>query len=437
MFFGGKSIGKCIIIRGDIMWRKYIIRNDNTISIHYLNNPICVSKFIRCIRDCIKLKYKTIKVLIKCDIAFPNACLPIAGIIQYYRDNYNIDFIFSIPRGHYLSSCGFVTPYILTVDEIKSEKHPFDKIICYNDSMQISELTQSYINAISQSSECANGVIDSLIWCLNEVMDNTLVHSESNYGYILVQYHPKFEHIAICIFDYGIGIYNSLKHSKHSPRTNLDAISLSIQEGIGDGKGQGNGLYGLYQIIENNEGILNITSGDSSIYYKSNTELKKYNKLPVIDKNHFGTIVDFQMNLSKDVDLTKVFKSIGGFDGFDIRLDNMLEGNGYVYDVYENCSGTATREAGAKTRNDVLNIAIRKKSTVYIDFSKVHNVSSSFIDEFIAKLVVRVGFYRFSNMFRLVSMNQTIEHLCNRAVSMRIHGEWVGSFLDDLIDKSL
>ena len=77
-------------------------------------------------------------------------------------------------------------------------------------------------------------------------MDNILVHSECECGYILVQYHPKEKHIAICIFDYGVGIFETLKSSTHAPKSAIDAISLAIQEGVGDGKGQGNGLYGLW-----------------------------------------------------------------------------------------------------------------------------------------------------------------------------------------------
>lgn len=67
-------------------------------------------------------------------------------------------------------------------------------------------------------------------------------------------------------FDYGIGIFQTLRGTSHDPKTPLDALSLSIQEGVGDGKGQGNGLFGLYGIVENNKGQLTITSGNASIF---------------------------------------------------------------------------------------------------------------------------------------------------------------------------
>lgn len=416
---------------------RHIILKNNAIYIYQLNHPACVSEFIRCVNICLKKGETSIEVVVKCSAVFPNACLPIAGLIQYYKDVHGVVFRFDIRPQHYLISCGFERPFYLSAEEIKADKHPFDKIICYDKSEQVAELTQSYINAISRSSECASGVIDSLIWCLNEVMDNVLLHSDSDCGYILVQYHPQKKHIAICIFDYGIGIYQTLKGTSHNPKTSLDALSLSIQEGVGDGKGQGNGLFGLYGIVENNKGQLTITSGNASIFYRSNNELIKFNKLPIIDEGHSGTIVDFQMDLSNDVDITKVFKSIGGFDGFDIRLDDMLNDNDlYQYDVYANCSGTATREAGKASYNDVLNIITRTNAPMILDFSNVKNVSSSFIDEFIAKLVVRTGFYKFNQMFRLIGMNAMVEHLCNRAVAMRIFGEWENIDVNGAIDET-
>ncbi len=176
---------------------RHIILKNNVIYIYQLNHPACVSEFIRCVNICLKNEETSIEVVVKCSAVFPNACLPIAGLIQYYKDVHGVDFRFDIRPQHYLISCGFERPFYLSAKEIKADKHPFDKIICYDKSEQVAELTQSYINAISRSSECASGVIDSLIWCLNEVMDNVLLHSESDCGYILVQYHPQKKHIAI------------------------------------------------------------------------------------------------------------------------------------------------------------------------------------------------------------------------------------------------
>lgn len=407
---------------------KPVYLKDHSIHIKRMINPACVTSFIFCIKQCINEHFHKVSIIVDADTVFPNACLPISGIILFCKNHYNMDFeivLKNVKSQKYLSKCGFTEPYNLTPELIEMERNPFDKIFYYNDSLQVAKLTQSYINAISRTTECAKGVIDGLIWCLNEVMDNVLEHSNCNEGYILVQYHQTTNHVAICIYDYGIGIYKTLQATKHSPKTTIDAISLSLQEGVSDGKGKGNGLYGLYSIVENNEGRLTVTSGDASLFFESGNPIKKYQNLPIVNSNHAGTIVDFQLNLNYNIDITTLFKSIGGFDGFDIRLEDMLTDNDYYkYDVFENCSGTATRESGRESYNDVLNIIARRESPMILDFSNVHHVSSSFIDEFIAKLVVHTGFCKFNQMFKIVGMNHTVEHLCNRAVAMRIYDEW-------------
>jgi hypothetical protein len=78
-------------------------------------------------------------------------------------------------------------------------------------------------------------------------MDNVLQHSNQPFGYVMGQIHQTSKHIAFCIFDPGIGIFNTLKGSVHAPRSHLDAITLAIKEGVTRDKavGQGNGMWGF------------------------------------------------------------------------------------------------------------------------------------------------------------------------------------------------
>lgn len=59
-----------------------------------------------------------------------------------------------------------------------------------------------------------------------------------------------------------------------------------------------------------------------------------------------------------------------------------------------------------------------------MDFSGVSTVSSSFIDELVAKLIIRYGIIRFNQLFAIRGMNETVSHLCERSVYMRISEEW-------------
>src|SRR5207302_835688 len=73
------------------------------------------------------------------------------------------------------------------------------------------------------------------------------------------------------IADSGIGIYKSLRESVFAPKSEIDAITLAIREGVtrDSGVGQGNGLWGLARLVEQNGGSLTITSGESQLLVES------------------------------------------------------------------------------------------------------------------------------------------------------------------------
>lgn len=405
--------------------KENIVRKDNTISINYLDHSKCVSDFLYAMKDCIERGWKNIKIKSDAPRVFPNACVPICGIIRYYESQ-GITFDFDFPSDHYLNECGFISPYYQGTPDGKFPDNPFDKIILYDNHEQVYSLSKIFLDCISHEIVCEKGVMDGISWCITEVMDNVITHSEASQGLVMAQLHPQTKHIVFCVYDTGVGIYNSLKKSKHTPQTELDSLSLAMQEGVGDGKGQGNGLFGLYQIVLHNHGRLTLTSGSSSIMMRETGEIQKFERIPFISYANKGTTVDFQLDLSKEIDIVSAFKSIGGFDGFDIRIDDMLsETDEFIhYNVYDNSKGTVTREAGRFIRNDIINILQREERVMLLSFKDVQMVSSSFIDELIAKLFIHLGFTSFNARIRIVGMSPTIKFLCERSLYMRIHSEW-------------
>ena len=407
---------------------KYVGRNRNSIHIYRMDNPQAVSDFSKSIFDGINDHYNDFEIIISSQVTaiFPNACLPIAAIIDYYR-TCGVKFSFSTDHNSYIAKVGFCEPFSLTKDEISQISNPFDKIIKYSLSEQVAEYTQRCIDYISRTIICEDGVLKSLIWCINEVMDNVLVHSNEKSGYVLSQFHPSSKHIAICVFDSGIGIFNSLKNAKnkkHCPQNSRDAITFAIQKGVGDGRGQGNGLFGLYSIIEQNQGRLSITSGSSSVLLDEEHNTSYRDKIRYLSSQKQCTTVDFQLDLNKKIDINRAFSSIGGFDGFDIRLDNMLQDNDCIlYNIMKNCEGTATRDAGEHLRNDIINTMSRSNSRMTLDFSEVHMASSSFLDECLSKLVVYYGIITFIRLFDIKGMNETIKNLAENSIYTRISNE--------------
>ncbi|MDO5123959.1 MAG: hypothetical protein Q4D44_04755 [Eubacteriales bacterium] len=295
------------------------------IIIHKMNHPACLTSFIRCINLCIKRKVSNITITLDCsqDSIFPDACLPISALIKFYPTAYNINFSVNCHDNSYLSKCGFLSPFDLDSKEIQNLRNPLDKIFVFSEEKeregQVANLVQSYINCLSRTTRCSDGVLDGLIWCINEVMDNVLVHSEAKCGFVMAQYHKKKQAFVLCVYDCGTGIFNSLKNSSHKPASEIDALTLAIQEGVGDGKGQGNGLYGLYEIVKNNGGRLVISSGKSTLMLKHN-ELRKYESNVIVSANNPCTTIDFQLDLSKDIDLKSALSSFGVLTGLTYEL---------------------------------------------------------------------------------------------------------------------
>ena len=408
-----------------------VSRDENLIRIHRCDHPRCVTGFIHCIKDAIRAGHRNIRIESIADAVFPNACVPITGIIDYFQDE-GIEFDIQIYTESYLYNCGFGSASEFDQNIMNNGASPFDRIFSYSSSSQVANLTQYFIDTISHQCLCDEGVLNGLTWCINEVMDNVLVHSEYSHGLVMAQYHPTAKHVAFCIHDCGIGIHNTLKLSSHRPRTEIDALSMALQEGVGDGKGQGNGLFGLFQIVHDNKGRLSISSGSSSLMLSNDGDMKKFDRIPSISSRNRGTTIDFQINLDKDINIKKLFRSIGGFDGFDIRIDDMIDDNDCInYDVYQNGQGTATREAGAYIRNDVENILRRNETGVVLDFLGTQSVSSSFIDEFLAKMVLDLGFINFNRLIRIKGMNPDISYLCERSLYMRIHDTWKSTDRND------
>ena len=133
----------------------------------------------------------------------------------------------------------------------------------FSSADEIHSLVDAYLDAVSRAAECHAGVLQGLEWCLNEVMDNVLQHAATTHGYAMGQVHQGSQHVAICIYDYGQGLYNSLRNTPYNPANAVDAITIAMQEGVTRDKnvGQGNGMWGLHNIVRANSGFLNITSG--------------------------------------------------------------------------------------------------------------------------------------------------------------------------------
>jgi len=400
-------------------------RFDNEIVFTQLNKPKNVSNFLTLLKNGIAEGYDHFLLdfnLIKS--FFPNVCVPIAGILDYYAEK-DIDFEYkNIPA--LLEKTAVMSPLLVSENTETLKKNAINKIWRFENSSDIHSLSSAFIQELLKLDTFSNGVIESLEWCIYEVMDNVIQHSNVNRGYIMGQIHKKIEpkRIAFCIFDSGQGIYNSLKNSIHAPKTSLDAITLAVKQGVTRNKaiGQGNGLWGLHNIIIKNHGSLMITSDTSSLMITFD-DVKKYTDIPCISQDNGCTSVDFQLDYEKPISIEEALEIEGRkHTNISLIFEEFENDKGMViYQLSERSLGTGTRQAGERVRNEILNIYTKTKGQITIDFANITIVSSSYADELIGKLVVKFGFYGFNQYIRLVNMNELVQSIIYRSVTQRMY----------------
>jgi hypothetical protein len=378
-----------------------------------LNNPKVIFDFIDIVKSDRRRKKSYILNFKEVEkAAFPNVCTPLVGILEELSTN-GVEFEY-----YYLSD------YLK-----KIFKHPpkftplknqvmLDRVWKFESSEDIHLLINALVTAISEVAVCKNGVLQGFDWSLNEVMDNVLQHSTKTYGYVMAQVHKQSKRIAICVYDAGQGIYNSLKNSPHRPSTPLEALQICVKEGITRDKkiGLGNGLWGLHQIVYENTGSLMISANAAS-YQLRGTRVYTQENLPTLSASNGGTIVDFQLSYDKEI---SVSNALGGHQPTNYQVEELQDDLGnLIYKLADKPSGTGTRQSGQKIRNELINLYQQTQQSIILDFSDV-NVSSSFADELVGKLVLEFGFYAFNNVFKLWKMNETVQAIVQRSVAQRM-----------------
>lgn len=393
-------------------------RDGNRLTIPTLGTPFVVGNLIRALYQGSERAYTDFVLdFANVDGAYPNACVPIAGILDYYRSERSTTFE-TANVSEYLARTKTLAPAIVGA-EPTHQTYPLNTVWKFSSADEVHSLVNAYLDAVARAAECQDGVLQGLEWCLNEIMDNVLQHADTTHGYAMAQIHPGSQHIAICIYDHGRGIFNSLRNSNHAPANALDAITIALQEGVTRDKnvGQGNGMWGLHNIVKANSGFLNVTSGPGFFGLGGDTP-KTSSTVPYLNRDNNCTTVDFQIDFDKGISISD---ALGGYEPANLRLENLEDDyENIVFPLADRASGTGTRRSGEALRNEVVNIINQTDSLVVIDFDKLSVVSSSFADELIGKLALKIGFISFNQKCRLVGMNETVQAIVNRSVQQRL-----------------
>lgn len=98
------------------------------------------------------------------------------------------------------------------------------------------------------------------------------------------------------------------------------------------------------------------------------------------------------------------------FDFTNLYAENLENDAGeLVFKISELAEGTGTRESAQRLKNEIINLMKTNKQTAILDFSNIDVVTSSFIDELVAKLLVDLGLFQFNRYIKLANMSNTLQ----------------------------
>lgn len=263
----------------------------------------------------------------------------------------------------------------------------------------------------------------SIEWALNEIMDNVLVHSESTCGGIvtLQTFNNKNKKIEFVVSDSGIGIPNTLRNSFDEEYTDVDLLLNSVKEGVTNGRGQGNGLFGSLNICQFSNGYFSIDSGGAflSSNYKNGIHVRPHKVV------FPGTTIYASINANIKGVLANAlrFKNIQHIptDYIETKYEMNETPEGCIlYQIDPSVVSVGSRLSGNGERNKLYNlIRMSDSEKIIIDFSNVSLISSSFADEFLAKLYYKLGSRWFNEKIEIANINLTIKSIIQKAINQR------------------
>ncbi len=260
----------------------------------------------------------------------------------------------------------------------------------------------------------------ALEWALNEITDNVLTHSESEFGGLIqLVLKPHSQEIQFVVADAGIGIPNSLRRGLSLSYSDEEALEQAVMEGVTSGVGQGNGLYGTIRIAAVSGGAFSINSGSAflSISRDRRTVVREESVGCV------GTTVDCTISFARPLILENALNFRGKpytpVDYIDNKYDN--EADYLEFTLRDETRSVGSRLSGRLTRQMIMNLLTSTNKTgVAIDSSGIGLMSSSFADELFVKLLLEFREENFGQRVRLIGISEVNAQIIERSRMQRM-----------------
>lgn len=161
----------------------------------------------------------------------------------------------------------------------------------------------------------------------------------------------------------------------------------AVKEGVTRGTGQGNGLFGSIRIAAESGGAFSINSGNAYLM------LARDRRTQIRDEttSWFGTSVDCSINYGRALVLERALRfgdqPYTPVDVVDAQYENEEEGV-LKYILKDEVPSIGSRYAGFEARRKLVNLVqMIQPNRLIIDCRGLGLISSSFADEFFAKLI--------------------------------------------------
>jgi hypothetical protein len=350
---------------------------------------------------------------------FPNIITPLACAIDHIRHTgRNVRVLETFDE---LEETGYLNVETFTPPE-DGHLMPAGRVWKYETSDDVYQLLDHTVDFLARNLEWERGTLHALEWSLYEILDNVFQHAGVRAGFFMFQIQQQRRRLSYCVADQGCGIFPSLSNSLHKPTTAMDAITLAVKKGVTrDAKtNMGNGLWGATEIVARSKGQLTISSGGAALFFDRITgRAQSIPRVFVLDPDAPGTFLDAQVDASVQVQVSEMFDYLSS--PVNLRIENLEGEDGAVRVALKKMKfGAGTRQSGNFVRVYTANLLNETTAPIVVDFTDVGIVSSSFADEFIAKLYAQMGAEGFNQRIRLHGMNETNTVIVRNALALRI-----------------
>lgn len=316
-----------------------------------------------------------------------------------------------------------------SITDLSKDEYPTNVVWRYDSENDAQLLASAFMASLTDLVACESGVIDTLNWCIYEVLDNVFQHSHAERGFVMMQVHTGNRTCVLSVTDAGRGIHRAMVDAAHGSsvdparvRTADSAISHALEQGVtSKGKNnQGNGLHGLRRAVEINGGQLTVRSGRGSWKYRDGNVTSRLDKdRPLLNAaTSHSTTVDWRLNCAKPVSIND---ALGRPDQESAVLSTITTEDGYFrLDASELEAMVGSRQHGTEVRTRIRNYVSAGASQIVLDLGGIPLVSSSFADEVLGKLALEMGELEFRRTVFVDGASAVNRGLIERAIELRL-----------------